>query len=130
MTDINFEEIFTLKILSRLFPGERVDNFFEALFGDVRDGAYDINLVFEKNIGNKLLFGLKLIQRPNKCLSCSLTYGLPEVFSRHPIINLNGLMDEINLLLDGNAKCTKWEIGNTQTINNEIHIIPLTMVME
>ena len=29
MTDINFEEIFTLKILSRLFPGERVDNFFD-----------------------------------------------------------------------------------------------------
>ncbi len=130
MTDINFKEMFTLKILSKLFPIERVDNFFEALFGDVQDGAYDINLTFDNYKEKKLYFGLKLLQRPDKCLSCSLTYGLPEVFSKHPIINLNGLMDEINVLLEGKAKCIKWELGHTKTINNETHMIPLVMTME
>ena len=34
--------MFSQEFLTNLFPPERTNDFFEALFGDPEDGAYDI----------------------------------------------------------------------------------------
>lgn len=123
----DFTGVFTPVVLEQLFPKERTDDFFEALFGDKDEGAYDISLEYNKNEGNKLYFNLLLKQREGKCLVCSLTYGLPEVFSRHPIINLNGLMEDINAKLDGKVVCKNWSLGHTKMIENNLHEISLEL---
>ena len=88
MNTINFHRLFTQERLEELFPKDRADSFFEALYGDASDGAYDINLDFKESNENKLLFEFQLNQRAGKCLACNVTYGLPSVFTRHPVINI------------------------------------------
>lgn len=122
-----FHDIFNENILTDLFPSDRADQFFEALFGDPTEGAYDISLSFKGFEENKLRFDLLLNQRPGKCLACNLTYGLPGVFSRHPIINVKGIVEGINQLLNGEAKCEDWELGRTREITREQHAVPLTI---
>ena len=122
-------DVFTQSVLEKLFPDERADQFFEALYGDRRDGAYDIRLEFRGQSENQVHFGFQLRQRPGKCLACNLTFGLPQIFSRHPIININGLVQEINKLLDGRARCTRWQLGFTQVISRELHVIPLILFL-
>lgn len=126
----SFSDIFTQDVLNRLFPAERADNFFDALYGDAGEGAYDISLNFKTHRENRLEFELYLTQRPGKCITCSLTYGLPEVFKRHPIININGLVQEIGRLLDGHAQCMDWQIGFTREVTNDLHIIPLSIQID
>jgi hypothetical protein len=123
----NVEHIFSDEILKELFPRTRADEFFEALFGDASEGAYDIALSFEQHdaAANRLVFHLDLIERPGCCLVCNLTYGLPEVFSRHPIINIKGLVADIEQKLDGQAKCTGWKLGTTSQKQKSLHSIPL-----
>ena len=127
----NISTLFTREILDDLLPAGRADDFFKALFGDVDEGAYDISLHFsnynaEKNI---LSFELHMQERPGKCLSCNLTYGLPEVFSRHPLIDIKGIVDKIENLLDGQAKCLDWQLGSTQTAAANLHTIPLEIYL-
>jgi hypothetical protein len=124
-----FDKIFTQDVLNGLFPAERADQFFEALFGDAQEGAYDISLGFKgyDRKKNRLLFEFQLNQRPGKCLACSLTYGLPEVFSRHPVIAMKALMQAINTLLDGQARCEGWSLGNTRPASERLHLIPLSL---
>jgi len=119
------KKIFTDAKLTDLFPKNRADSFFEALFGDAEEGAYDItlHLAEQQSEAEKLFFELHLHQRPGKCLACNLTYGLPEVFSRHPIININGLVKAIAEEL--NCGELSWEFGHTQQISNQLHVIPL-----
>ena len=74
-----------------------------------------------------LSFELQLHERPKKCLACNLTYGLPEVFSRHPLININGMVKKIAALLDEEANCNSWELGPTRTPQDNLHIIPLSI---
>jgi len=119
-------EIFTRERLDMLFPKDRADSFFDALFGDAGEGSYDISLEFKKQSEDRLEFEFHLKQRPGKCLVCNLTYGLPAVFSRHPVINVKGLVQEIVCLLDG-ASGSKWQLGNTREISKKLHIIPLTV---
>jgi len=119
------QELFTEETLKTLFPAERANEFFDALFGDAEDGSYDIRLVFQGQSENALTFGLELHERPGKCLACNLTYGLPEVFSRHPVINIKGLVAAIDGLLDSRATCGAWKLGTTQTVSRKLHIIPL-----
>ena len=88
MEKITFEQLFTQRALRELFPRDRADLFFEGLYGDSSEGAYDINLVFKGQDRDTLEFEFQLEQRPGKCLACNLTYGLPEVFSRHPMIDI------------------------------------------
>jgi len=88
MATESFNDIFTRDVLNKLFPAERADSFFDALYGDAGEGAYDISLNFKTHQENRLEFELHLTQRPGKCITCSLTYGLPEVFKRHPIISV------------------------------------------
>lgn len=130
MATDSFKDVFTRDVLEKLFPADRSDRFFDALYGDATEGAYDIGLEFKEHSQNKLHFELHLKQRPGKCLGCNLTYGLPEVFSRHPIINIKGLVREIEQLLGGRAKCTGWRLGSTQVVSGRFHIIPLTLSLD
>jgi hypothetical protein len=126
----DFDDLFTANVLKRLFPEDRSDRFFDALFGDAEEGAYDISLEYVGARGNQLEFVLRLAQRPGKCITCSLTYGLPEVFSRHPIINIDGMVQNIEALLDGKVRCVNWQLGSTQEISNDVHAIPLVIFLE
>jgi len=130
MNKTNFNQLFTKEKLTRIFPNDRADRFFEALYGDSSEGTYDIKLVFTKQEGNTLVFEFHLIQRPGKCLACNLTYGLPNVFSRHPVIDAKGLVQQIDQLLNGQGKCAGWKIGNTREVSQSLHVIPLTIFLE
>ena len=125
-------ELFTSETLDTLFPPERADQFFDALFGDASEGAFDISLGYRHNASDtgKLRFELQLRERSGKCLACNLTYGLPEVFTRHPVLNINGLVQEIEQLLGDEAQCTGWKLGSTETVSNSLHVIPLTISVQ
>ncbi|MBL7224803.1 MAG: pancreas/duodenum homeobox protein 1 [Desulfobacteraceae bacterium] len=129
MEKIAFEQLFTQRALRELFPHERADLFFEGLYGDPLEGAYDISLVFKGQDRDTLQFEFRLEQRPGKCLACNLTYGLPEVFSRHPIINIKGLIREIDQMLGGQWRCAGWRLGLTREVSRELHILPLIITI-
>jgi len=122
-----YRRLFNDNVLSELFPDEQADLFFEALLGDPREGAYDIRLAFEDAGNDRLEFAFHLTPRPGRCLRCNLTWGLPEVFSRHPIIDVQGLVDAIGNLMDGNTRCTGWTIGRVSEVRPDLHAIPLTI---
>ncbi len=123
--------VFDDQTLEELFPATRTDDFFEALFGDADEGAYDIRLRFDgyDEADNSLRFFLDLHERPGCCLVCNLTYGLPEVFSRHPVINIKGLVVDIENKLDGRAGCTDWLLGTTVQQSKGLHSIPLNIYL-
>lgn len=122
-----YGHIFTDDILRTIFSEERANAFFDALFGDAEEGSYDIALAYAGDSGERLDFELRLTQRPGKCLACNLTYGLPQVFSRHPIINVPGIADAVarHAGSDGAA----WELGATREVSRELHVIPLTITL-
>jgi hypothetical protein len=122
--------VFDQDSLQKLFPQERAGQFFEALFGDSTEGAYDIGLEFVKQTNNSLQFEFHLKQRTGQCLVCSLTAGLPTVFSRHPVINVKGLVKQIDQLLDGQTRCSDWRLGATRQVSSELHVIPLIISLE
>ena len=125
MTD--WKQIFSRTTLRELFPQERTDAFFDALFGDASEGAYDIELAFDSydRAAKKLRFLLNLRERPGCCLACNLTYGLPEVFARHPVIDLKGLVRDIEGRLGGEMVCGDWRLGRAVQQDYALHIIPL-----
>ena len=122
-------ELLTDDALKKLFPAERADDFFDALFGDASEGSYDIALKYVTYLPDdkELHFELHLIERPGKCLACNLTYGLPEVFSRHPVINVKGLVDDINTFLNGTLICSDWSLKSTRSVSSNLHVIPLVI---
>jgi len=122
-------DIFTPQALQDLFPKERTNEFFEALFGDAGDGAYDISLAYRGNTAKQLSLEFLLRQRPGQCLVCSLTRGLPPVFSRHPIINVEGLVRDIDKLAVGRFHCANWQLGETIQESEALHRIPLTITI-
>ena len=126
------QQIFTDTVLRQLFPPERSNEFFDALFGDASEGAYDITLTFAgyDQRQNTLEFHLNLHERPGRCLACNLTYGLPDVFSRHPIINIKGLVAEIDRLLGGEMVCGTWQLGRTEQKGRSLHVIPLQIQLK
>lgn len=125
------EQIFTNEALRTLFPPERTNEFFDALFGDANEGAYDISLSFDGYDQNaqSLHFLLNLHERPGRCLACNLTSGLPQVFSRHPVINVKGLVQEIEKLLEGKMICESWKVGHTIQKGRSLHCIPLQIAV-
>ena len=125
------EQIFTPAILATLFPPQRSNDFFDALFGDASEGAYDIALSFAGyDVGKQRLdFLLNLHERSGRCLACNLTHGLPEVFKRHPIINIKGLVAEIGQLLPGEMVCADWQLGHTIQKGRSLHCIPLQITL-
>lgn len=124
-----YTEMFTPEVLDRVFPTDRADRFFEALFGDAEEGAYDIKLAFSEFKDARLNFQFELIRRPGKCLVCNLTYGLPKVFSRHPIVNVKGVISEIDKMLPDHLTCKEWKLGDTQEISGDLHIVPLQITL-
>lgn len=126
------EQIFGTKALQALFPPERTNEFFEALLGDASEGAYDIALTFDgyDKAAQTLNFSLNLHERPGCCLACNLTHGLPEVFRRHPIININGLVADIEQMLGGEMVCESWKLGRTNQKGRALHCIPLQVQLK
>lgn len=124
------DSLFTPETLQQLFPKERTNDFFEALFGDADEGAYEIELGYGGVSGNSLTMELKLHERPGCCLACNLTQGLPQVFSRHPIINVAGIVADVDTLLADNASCKEWSLGYTEQRQKEVHIIPINIILE
>jgi len=127
MATDTFATIFTPETLSSLFPEDRANEFFDALFGDASEGSYDIALGYRGTDQKSLVMELLLNERPGCCLACNLTHGLPQVFSRHPIININGLVQEIDGLLGESANCGEWSLGYTEQRTRSLHVIPLTI---
>ncbi|RJQ65223.1 MAG: pancreas/duodenum homeobox protein 1 [Desulfobacteraceae bacterium] len=123
-----FSKLFSREVLEQLFPAERTDRFFDALLGDCSEGAYDIRLAFNEFRNGQLLLDLELHERPNKCLACNLTYGLPAVFARHPVINLQGLVDQICRMVGG--RCTAWKLGATREKSRRLHVVPMVIDVE
>jgi len=122
-----YGDIFTDEKLRTIFPSGRADDFFEALFGDAEEGSYDIELGYVGAGDATLDFELRLIQRPGKCLACNLTYGLPQVFARHPVINADGIADAVAQAVGGAA--ASWQFGPTRETSGELHVIPLTITI-
>jgi hypothetical protein len=130
MNKDTLDTLFSAKNLLEIFPKERADEFFEALFGDAEEGAYDISLAYVGSDGKTISMELQLFERPGHCLACNLTQGLPTVFSRHPVINVAGIVRDIDKLLAGKARCKDWSLGYTKQKSKGLHAIPLTITLE
>ncbi len=121
--------LFTEEWTKTVFPPERTDAFFDALFGEAEEGAYTITLRFVRASGNTYEFAFDLHQRPGKCLACNLTYGLPQVFARHPILNVRGVAEAVAKALDKDASGMQWELRSTQEQSSSLHSIPLVVTV-
>jgi hypothetical protein len=120
----DFTQKFSQKTLDQIFPPEKTDAFFEAMLGDASEGAYDIRLIYQGMQMNTLQFAFELTQRPNKCLACSVTYGLPQVFKRHRIIDTENIVKQIEAII-GNDRMLSWELQPTLPIDQHVHLVPL-----
>jgi hypothetical protein len=127
MDRAEFNQIFTQDFLDQLLPLNLSNKFFEALYGDASDGAYDISLQFVSASDEQIVLEFNLIQRPGKCMVCNLTYGLPNVFSRHPLININNMMKKIE---EKGVKVENWYLGDTKELNTSLHTIPFYLDLE
>lgn len=112
--------------LDAIFPHDRADAFFDAIYGGAEEGAYDIRLVCKKVEGKRAELAFQLIRRPGKCLTCSLTYGLPGVFLRHPVINIAQAAKDIGKALGWQGE-PSFSLGKTTEINDDLQIIPFTL---
>ncbi|MCG6929985.1 MAG: pancreas/duodenum homeobox protein 1 [Desulfofustis sp.] len=122
--------VFSPEACRDLLPPNTADEFFDALFGDAGEGSYDISLNFRESDETVLRFDLELRERPGHCLACNLTYGLPEVFSRHPIINIKGLVEKIDARLGTRAVAGAWRLGATEQQSRSLHVIPLLIELK
>jgi hypothetical protein len=128
--DEDFRVLFDPEVMGNIFPPERADQFFEALFGDAAEGAYDIRLAFNRILNDRLQFQFELVRRPGKCLACNLTYGLPQVFTRHPIVNVKKIVSDIQGLLPYGMACREWQLGQTREISSDLHIMPFEIQIQ
>lgn len=129
MNIAEIENILTPDALLEIFPASTSDEFFDALFGDASEGSYDIELGFCSATEEVLTLELKLHERPGCCLACNLTHGLPEVFSRHPLINVKGVVEKVDALLGEGTRCGEWTLGSTQQQSRSLHTIPLRIAL-
>ena len=127
MPAFSYETLFPQHVLDEIFPSDRSDQFFEALFGDASEGAYDIVLTYAGETADQIDFEFQLNQRPGRCLACNLTYGLPEVFMRHPVIDVAGVIRQIDLLMSDGKRCGQWTLGRTREVSRDRHVLPLTV---
>ena len=127
MDRAEFNQIFTQDFLDQLLPLNLSNKFFEALYGDASDGAYDIRLQFVSASYEQIVLEFNLVQRPGKCMVCSLTYGLQNVFSRHPLININNMIKKIE---EKGVKVESWHLGDTKELNTSLHTVPFYLDLE
>lgn len=125
----NPADIFTQEWTLAQFPPERTDAFFDALFGEAEEGAYSIALRYAKSAGQVHEFAFDLHKRPGKCLVCSLTYGLPQVFTRHPLVNVKGIAANVAAALGHDPARVQWELLPTQENSEALHTIPLVITL-
>jgi len=125
----NIAQKFPQDVLDRIFPPEKTNAFFEAMLGDASEGAYDIRLIFQEIKENRVMFAFELTQRPDKCLACSVTYGLPQVFKKHRIIDTENIVNQIQGIL-GHVKIVSWEIQPTRPIEQNVHLVPLHITLD
>lgn len=123
------DALLTPEYLQQIFPENRANEFFEALLGDADEGAYDISLAYRGCSDSSINLEVQLKERPGHCLACNLTQGLPAVFSRHPVIDISGIVDEVTQKLNGEITCKEWSLGYTQQKSNGLHVIPLTIAL-
>lgn len=123
------EEVITDEFLERLFPQEKADEFFEALYGGAETGAFDIALRCKGfNEPEKVLFlEFVLTERPGKCMACSLTQGLPPVFERHPVINIKNIVKKIEKKISPDWSVEDWSLGSTNALSSNTNSIPLML---
>ena len=127
MTEDSLAKLFNSKTCGDLLPPGTADEFFEALFGDASEGSFDLELAYRSGDSNSLRFEILLHERPSHCLACNLTYGLPEVFSRHPVININGIVEKIDAVLGDRGNTGGWILGATSERSQSLHAIPLNI---
>lgn len=127
MSNDSFASLFTPRTCAELLPPERADEFFEALFGDASEGSYDLELQYVGNDHDSICFDILLHERPGHCLACNLTYGLPQVFSRHPVINIQNIVEQVGTLLQEDSSVGDWNLGATRQLSSSTHAIPLTI---
>jgi hypothetical protein len=127
MTSNSLKDIFTAEACAELLPADTADRLFDALFGDASEGSYHLEIQYRTNNNETLLFDILLHERPGHCLACNLTYGLPEVFSRHPVININGIVEKINDKLGDRGQTGVWKLGATTQQSQTLHAIPLVI---
>ena len=120
-----FASLFDTDTCAELMPANTADQFFEALFGDAEEGSFNLELKYRGSDEAALHFDILLHERPGHCLACNLTYGLPEVFSRHPVINLNGIAEKVNEIIGERGKIGQWRLGRTTEQSQALHTIPL-----
>ena len=120
----------TSKLWPSLIPAGKADDFFEALYGDASEGAYDFELVCRSEEAGRMELELLLRQGPGKCLACNLTYGLPQVLGRHPVLNLKGVVRRVCELAGADPANASWSLGHTRVISNEVHAVPLVIEMK
>ena len=125
----NAAAVFTKDWADSVFPPQRTDDFFDALFGGAEDGAYDISLRFVEQRGATYEFALDLKQRPGKCLACNLTHGLPQVFARHPIINVKGVAEAVAAALGKSPADVSWKLSATREQSSALHVVPLLITV-
>jgi len=125
LTELN--KVFTQDYLDTLLPNTISDQFFEALYGDASDGAYDISLEYISASDKRIVLAFSLTQRPDKCLACNLTYGLPNVFLRHPLINIKGMVTKIE---KKGVKIKSWSLGQTKEKSSSLHLVPFFIELE
>ena len=130
MTNDPFADLFDAGTCAELLPADTADRFFDALFGDADEGSYYLHLSYRGSDRNTLVFDLLLQERPGHCLACNLTYGLPQVFSRHPVININGIVEKIGAILGDRAGSGEWKLGPTTQRSKSLHAIPLIIELK
>ena len=104
--------------LDAAFPAQRTDDFFDALFGGAEEGAYDIRLVCRNVTPDRAVLAFELRRRPGK--------GLPQVFQRHPVLNVAGVAKAVAARL-GWPETNRWSLEPTEEISHELHAIPLVL---
>ncbi len=122
-----YNALFNTETCTELLPAETANQFFEALFGAAEEGSFDLELKYRGADSGSLRFDILLHERPGHCLACNLTYGLPEVFSRHPVININGIAERVNEILGDQAETGSWKLGATTQQSQSLHTIPLVI---
>ncbi len=132
MTSDSLKELFTAEACAELMPADTADRLFDALFGDASEGSYDLEISYRGrgNDNETLVFDILLHERPGHCLACNLTYGLPQVFARHPVININGIVDKISDLLGDKGRTGGWKLGATAQQSQALHTIPLVIELK
>jgi hypothetical protein len=128
--EAEIDRIFSTDVLTKIFPSEKADQFFELLYGDADEGAYDIDLSYSGYHSGQMEFVFNLRRRQGKCLACNLTYGLPQVFSRHPTLDIEGVIEKFRQIMDGIIEITHWQLGSTKEISRDLHIIPLNVFVK